>query len=134
MRWAEVDAQKIVYNPHYLMYFDVGMTEYMRAIGFRYPEGLTESGTDFYAVNANANFRASALYDDELEIAVRVSHLGRTSFVFAICIFRDDALLVDGSLTYVNASVESKKSVLLPQLFTDRVVAYEQTPPERKAQ
>jgi acyl-CoA thioester hydrolase len=132
VRWAEVDSQKIVYNPHYFMYFDVGMTEYMRAIGFRYPEGLTDAGTDFFAVNANANFRASALYDDEIEIAVRVSQIGRTSFAFAIGIFRGDELLVEGALTYVNAAVESKKSVQLPPVFIDRVVAYEQSPPERK--
>lgn len=108
------------------------MTEYLRAIGFRYPEALTEAGTDIFAVNANANFRASALYDDELRIAVRVSHVGRTSFVFAIAIFRADELLVEGSVTYVNATVESKKSVPLPQAFVDHVVAYERTAPERK--
>lgn len=133
VRWAEVDAQKIVYNPHYFLYFDVGMTEYMRAIGILYPESLIEAGTDFFAVNASANFAASALYDDELEIAVRVSRIGRTSFVFSMAVFRGNDILVDGSLTYVNANVETKKSVPLPEFFIERVLAFERTPPERKS-
>lgn len=31
VRWAEVDRQGIVFNGHYLTYFDVGITEYWRA-------------------------------------------------------------------------------------------------------
>lgn len=132
VRWAEVDAQKIVYNPNYFMYFDVGMTEYLRAIGCRYPDELLEQGTDLFAVNANADFRTSAVYDDELEIGVRVSRIGRTSFVFAMNIFRGDELLVAGSLTYVNAGIDTKKSAPLPESFLARVLAFEKTAPERK--
>ncbi|MGD0192720.1 MAG: thioesterase family protein [Rhizomicrobium sp.] len=132
VRWAEVDAQKIVYNPNYFLYFDVGMTEYLRAIGLSYPEGLLAQGTDFFAVGANANFRASALYDDEIDVAVRVSRLGRTSFAFAMTVFRADELLVDGSLVYVNAAIDTKKPVPLPQDFIGRVLAHERVPPERK--
>jgi acyl-CoA thioester hydrolase len=132
VRWAEVDAQRIVYNPNYFLYFDVGMTEYTRAIGFRYPDGLLEQGSDFFAVNANANFRGSALYDDELEIGVRVARIGRTSFVFAMNIFRGNELLVDGSLTYVNGALDTKQPTPLPESFIERVLAFERIAPERK--
>ena len=40
VRWAEVDAQGIVFNGHYLAYFDVGVTEYYRAIDKPYPEAI----------------------------------------------------------------------------------------------
>ena len=46
VRWAEVDKQGIVFNGHYLMYFDVAITEYYRALGYPYPEGLAQHGTD----------------------------------------------------------------------------------------
>jgi YbgC/YbaW family acyl-CoA thioester hydrolase len=32
VRWAEVDMQKIVFNGHYLMYFDTAMADYWRAL------------------------------------------------------------------------------------------------------
>ena len=36
-RYAEVDAQAVVFNSRYLEYFDIGITEYFRAVGL-YPE------------------------------------------------------------------------------------------------
>lgn len=32
VRWAEVDMQKIVFNAHYLMYFDTAIADYWRAL------------------------------------------------------------------------------------------------------
>ena len=133
VRWAEVDAQGIVFNPNYFLYFDVGMTEYTRAIGYSYPQQMRAMGTDLYAVNANANFMGSALYDDMLDIAVRVSRIGRSSFSFAMAVFRGDALLVEGSLTYVHATIDTRNSTPLPEDYVSRILAFERTPPEQKA-
>ena len=36
VRWAEVDLQKIVFNPHYLMYVDTAIADYWRAIALPY--------------------------------------------------------------------------------------------------
>jgi acyl-CoA thioester hydrolase len=46
VRWAEVDKHVIVFNGHYLMYFDVGITGYYRALAYAYPEDLARHGTD----------------------------------------------------------------------------------------
>jgi len=32
VRWAESDIQRVVFNGHYLTYFDIGLTEYLRAM------------------------------------------------------------------------------------------------------
>ena len=72
VRWSELDPQGIVFNPNYFVYFDLGVSEYMRNIGFTYPEGLSAAGCDMFAVQATANFRASARYDDLIQVGVRV--------------------------------------------------------------
>ncbi len=61
VRWAEVDRQGIVFNGHYLTYFDVGITEYYRALGFPYPDGLAEHGTDLYAQGRSGVSRLGAV-------------------------------------------------------------------------
>ncbi|MFZ9962089.1 MAG: acyl-CoA thioesterase, partial [Burkholderiales bacterium] len=48
VRWAEVDAQGIVFNPHYLMYADIGVTEYYRAIGMPYPDAFQVEAEDLF--------------------------------------------------------------------------------------
>ena len=133
VRWADIDAQGIVFNPNYLVYADVGMTEYMRAIGYPYPECITPFGADLFTVKSEANYRSSALFDDLLDIAVRVSRIGTSSITYAFGIFRGEELLCDVAITYVAAALDTKKPTPLPQPFIDKILEFEKTPPVRKA-
>jgi len=98
VRWAEVDRQGIVFNAHYLTYFDVGITEYWRAIGLPYPHGVAGSGSDLYMVKAAINYHGSARYNDVLEVAVRADRLGNSSVTFAIEIRHEGRLLTTGEV------------------------------------
>jgi YbgC/YbaW family acyl-CoA thioester hydrolase len=133
VRWAEVDRQGIVFNGHYLMYFDVGVTEYYRAIGLPYPEGLAQHGTDLYVKKAEIEYHGSAQYDDEIDVCVRVSRLGRSSFDFSIGIFRQQELLVSGRLIYVNADPSTRKAAPVPEFLRAAIKAFESTQPEEAA-
>ncbi len=121
VRWAELDPQGIVFNPNYFMYADLAVTEYMRAVGFVYPAAFEAHGTDTFTVNASANFRAPAVYDDELRIGVRTARIGRTSLRFEIGVFRDEQLLAEGSSTLVCVDRQGHVQRLHPKL-TEGVV------------
>ena len=129
VRWAEVDRQGIVFNGHYLTYFDVGITEYYRALGYPYPDGLAQHGTDLYVRKAEVEYHASAEYDDEVDVCVRVERLGRSSFDFRVEIYRADQLLVGGKVIYVNADPVARKSAPLPDFLRNAIKAFEKTAP-----
>jgi acyl-CoA thioester hydrolase len=129
VRWAEVDKQGIVFNAHYLMYFDVAITEYYRALGYPYPEGLAQHGTDLYVKKVEMEYHASAGYDDEIDVCVRVARLGRSSFEFQLEIHRADQPLVGGRVVYVNADAKTRKSVALPEFLRTAIKAFEHTAP-----
>jgi acyl-CoA thioester hydrolase len=132
VRWADVDMQGIVFNPNYLVYADNAMTEYMRAAGFPYPEALLPFGADIFAVSSNVDFKASARFDDLLDVAARVERVGRTSFRFRISVFRSDTLLADLRTTYVCATAgETRTTVPVPQPFITAIEARELVKPER---
>jgi acyl-CoA thioester hydrolase len=133
VRWAEVDAQGIVFNPHYLGYADIAFNEYLRAIGLPYPAGLAEFGSDIFAVRGEINFRGSAVYDDDLDLAARVSLIGRTSLTLTTGIFRGPDLLCDIRMTYVNGARDTKKPMPVPEALIEAVTRYERKPPERKS-
>ena len=133
VRWAELDPQRIVFNAHYLTYFDVALSEYMRAIGFKAPDGLAKHGCDIVLANANLDFRGSARYDDELLLAARVAYLGRSSLRFRMACFRDDTLLVEARMAYVNVTLGEHLPAPLPAPFVAKVLAFESIAPERKA-
>ena len=129
VRWAEVDHQGIVFNGHYLTYFDIGVTEYYRALGYPYPSGLGLQGTDLYVRTAELEYHASAEYDDELDICVRVERLGRSSFDFRVEIYRIDQCLVSGKLVYVNADPVARKSARLPDFLRRAIKSFEHKAP-----
>ena len=133
VRWAEVDRQGIVFNGHYLAYFDVGITEYYRALGYPYPDGLVQMGTDLYVKKAEVEYHASAEFDDELDIAVRVSRLGRSSFDFEVEVFREAQCLVSGKVVYVNADPATRKSAPLPDFLREAIKRFERVAPAETA-
>ncbi len=128
VRWAEVDRQGIVFNGHYLTYFDVGLTEYWRATGLRYPEALLEAGSDLFVVKALVEYHQPALYDDEIDVAVRASRLGRTSLTFAVALFRGAERVTSGELVYVNADPVTRRSQPLPAFLRRALGAWEGWP------
>jgi acyl-CoA thioester hydrolase len=131
VRWAEVDKQGIVFNGNYFLYFDVAITEYWRAIGIDYPDGIVKVfGTDLYAVKATAEYHGSAEFDDILAIHGRTARLGRSSMQFLLEIWRGDEHLVSGELIYVNADPATKKSSPLPELLRQKIIGYERVQPE----
>ena len=130
VRWAEVDRQGIVFNGHYLTYFDVAITEYWRAIGLPYPDAIVGTGADLYVVKSGIEYHASAQYDDWLDLKVRVARIGRSSMAFAIHIFRGDDRLISGEVIYVAADPATRKSVPVPERLREVVRAFEPVDPQ----
>ena len=132
VRWAECDMQGIVFNPHYLMYFDVAFTEYMRTLGMAYPSAFLADGTDTFMVSVQADFRASARFDDEVDVWVRTCYFGTTSFRMGFSITRSDEVLVEGTAVYVNGDKDTHSPRVLPDRMVALVEGFEVTAPARK--
>lgn len=78
VRFAEVDAQAVVFNPRYLEYFDIGLVEYWRATGLYSGPGLA-GAPDAHVVKALVEYRAPIMLDEMVAICVRCSRIGTTS-------------------------------------------------------
>lgn len=129
VRWAEIDRQGIVFNGHYLTFFDVGITEYFRAIGYPYPDALLKENSDTFVVKASVEYHAPARYDDVLDVLVRMGRIGRTSMQFLIEIHRGDEHLVSGEVIYVNADAQTRKPAPVPGFLREAMTRFERVPP-----
>ena len=114
VRWAEVDMQKIVFNGHYLMYFDTAVAGYWRAMAMPYQETMAYLDGDLYVRKSTLEYLASARYDDNLEVGIRCSRIGNSSILFGAAVFRGDTLLVSGELVYVFANPSTQRSLPVP--------------------
>jgi acyl-CoA thioester hydrolase len=115
VRYAECDAQQVVFNGRYADYVDVAMTEYFRhkVGGF---QTLLNKGLDTQVVNLNINFRASARFDDVLDIHVNLTKIGNTSLSFAVLMVQQDnqTKVVDAEITYVLVDTHAYQKHAIP--------------------
>src|SRR5690348_13142902 len=70
VRWVEVDMQKIVFNGHYLMYFDTAFGGYWRAMALPYTATMKYLGGDLFVRKSSLEYEGSARYDDVLDIGI----------------------------------------------------------------
>jgi YbgC/YbaW family acyl-CoA thioester hydrolase len=114
VRWAEIDAQKIVFNGHYLMYFDTAVAGYWRAMALPYALTMQSLSGDLYVRKATVEYHGSARYDDLLDVGMRCERIGTSSILLAAAVFRQDELLVSGELVYVFADPLTQTSRPVP--------------------
>lgn len=125
VRWTEVDLQGVVFFGHYYAYFDHGMTEYFRELGYPYPDAFVDATTDTFIKHCECDYHGSARYDDVIDIHVRVARLGRSSLNMAFKITRGEDLLVTGNVVYVFADPNTRQSKAIPETLRAAVQAFE---------
>ena len=99
VRYAECDPQGVVFNAHYLAYFDIAMTELWRELGGY--EAMVSDGVDMVVAEARIRYLAPLRFDDEFELVVRGIRLGTTSMTSELVIERGAETLVEGELRHV---------------------------------
>ena len=122
--FSDTDAQGIVYYGRYNPYFDLARVEYLRSLGLLQQRG--EAG-DFVMRANDVEYFAPAVFDDEIEVFVRVARLGRTSVTFAFAAYRlpDELLLVTAHQTLVYVDLAERKAWPVPDAFREPVLALE---------
>jgi YbgC/YbaW family acyl-CoA thioester hydrolase len=125
VRWVEVDIQKIVFNGHYLMYFDTAVADYWRLLGLPYEEAMHQLGGDLYVKKATVEYFASARMDERLDVALRCARIGNSSMGFECAIFRGDQLLIGGELLYVFADPATQTSRPVPPALREILTGFE---------
>jgi acyl-CoA thioester hydrolase len=122
--FSDTDAQGIVYYGRYNPYFDLARVGYLRSLGLLQRRG--EVG-DFVMRANDVEYFAPAVFDDEIEVYVRVARLGRTSVTFAFAAYRlpDDVLMVTAHQTLVYVDLAGRKACPVPDTFREPVRAFE---------
>jgi YbgC/YbaW family acyl-CoA thioester hydrolase len=125
VRWAEVDMQKIVFNGHYLMYFDTAVAGYWRALALPYHDTMVSLAGDLFVRKATVEYEGSARYDDLVEVGVRCQRIGKSSMIFGLALFRGETRIVHGELVYVFADPATQTSRPVPPRLRDVLESFE---------
>jgi acyl-CoA thioester hydrolase len=127
VRYSEVDAQAVVFNAHYLTYFDTSITEYFRALGYDYLGEAARTGNDFHIVRTIVDYRAPIRFDEEIDVCVRVGKIGRSSLTLALAIFGrgSEDLRATGEVVWVHTDQKTHKSVAVAESLRELIASRE---------
>lgn len=127
VRYAETDAQGIVFYGNYLIYLDTAIYEYLRNLEFNIDRHIADSGADFHVAHVSVDYQSPARFDDDLVVEIQVDHIGRSSLIFQgrVCLQPNQTPLATGKIVWVNVDQLSQKSRSLPTDLVHRIQAYE---------
>jgi len=121
-RYAEVDMQKVVFNGHWLTYFDDASTRFYESLGFDPRETFSEKGAfDAMVVKAVIEWRGSAMFDDLVQIEVRPHRVGNKSFDLRFLAEVEGRPVCECVITYVTVAPGTKDSCAIPTLLRERL-------------
>jgi acyl-CoA thioester hydrolase len=124
--FSDTDAQGIVYYGRYLPYFDLARVEYHRALGLLGMD-IGEEGEEFVMRACTIEYHAPAVFDDLIDVYVRVARIGRTSVTFELAAYRerDDVLMVTATQTLVLVDLEERKACPIPDTYRNAIREFE---------
>jgi acyl-CoA thioester hydrolase len=125
VRYAETDQMGVVYHANYLVWFEVGRVEFMRAHGLSYKQMELEEGCMIAVVEVTARYRAPARYDEELVIETRLVSARGSLIRFGYRVIReeDGVLLCEGETLHVVVGRDMKRR-RLPGKYAERLAAH----------
>jgi acyl-CoA thioester hydrolase len=118
VRYAETDQMGVVYHANYLIWFEVGRVELMRALGIEYKRMEIDDDCHIVVADVRCRYHASALYDEVIRIRTSISESRNRTIRFAYEVFRDsdEELLAIGETLHVICGSNGKPK-LLPEKY-----------------
>ena len=118
VRYAETDKMGVVYHSNYLIWFEIGRTDWLRETGITYREMEAEDGIQLPVIEAHCEYRQGARYDDDIEIRTRAKKLSpvRVQFDYEAIRRADGATLATGHTVHATIDRQGR-----PVRMPDRV-------------
>lgn len=131
VRYAETDQMGIVHHSNYLVWFELGRSEFCRARGFSYKEMEEVDNALMVVAEAYCRYKSPAYYEDVLTIRTKLEEMRSRSirFVYEIVRASDNALLAEGETLHL-VTDKNKKVRSLPQQYKEKLL---QTPEDENA-
>lgn len=115
VRYAECDAQKVVFNGRYSDYVDIAINEYFRSLWGDYND-LLARGIDNQVVSFSINWSAPAHFDEVLAARVKTKKIGNSSFTLQVDFYHYESgrFLSSADIVYVMVTVDSHQKMTVP--------------------
>ncbi|MDG1937401.1 MAG: tol-pal system-associated acyl-CoA thioesterase [Pseudomonadales bacterium] len=116
----DTDAGGIVYYVNYLKFMERARTELLRSLGYG-KAAIFADDLMFVVHSLNANYRASAKLDDELQVSAKVTKVSKVAVVFEQTVSCGDQVLCDGEVKVACVKRGDQKPVKMPPQLLEQL-------------
>ena len=127
MRFAETDAQGVVHNAAYLVWFEVARVGYLEQFAGGYPH-LRAQGVEALVREANVRYVAPARFDDRLLVHTRCRGLRGARFRFEYLVARDGEAIADGWTAHAIVDASTFRPTRVPAWLVEAIATAESSP------
>ena len=127
VRFSETDAQGVVHNAVYLVWFEIARIAYLAQFPGGY-KGLVEQGVDATTTEAHVRYLDGTRFDDELVIHVRAADVRGARFRFEYVIERTSeppGIVADGWTAHACVNAETLQPTRMPAWLAEAIVGVE---------
>ncbi len=117
VRFNETDAQGVVHNSAYLVWFEIARIDYLDRFPGGYKGLVEEHGIDVTTVESYVRYRAGCRFDDRLRVWARTTDLRGARFRFEYVIERlsePGGMVADGWTAHACVDAQALRPVRLP--------------------
>ena len=117
VRYAETDQMQVVYHSNYLVWCEIGRTEFIRALGMPYAE-LERQNVTLAVVEASLRFHSAARYDNLIRVTTTIADVRSRTITFDYLITNAETgeRFVTASTKLASLTRDSKLTTLPEQL------------------
>lgn len=132
VRYAETDQMGVVYHANFLIWFEVGRVELMRALGVEYKKMEKEDDCHIVVADAHCRYHHPARYDEVLRVRTRIAESKNRMVKFTYELFRDsdDTLLATGHSIHIICGSNGRPK-LLPEKYRKVMAVHGALEPHR---
>jgi acyl-CoA thioester hydrolase len=124
VRFAETDAQGVVHNSVYLVWFEIARIAYLEEYAGGYP-ALRATGLESFVLESHVAYRQPAHFDDRLHIHARVGELRGARIRFDYEVRREGELIADGWTAHACVDATTLRPTRIPQTLADAIAKAE---------
>jgi acyl-CoA thioester hydrolase len=124
VRFAETDAQGVVHNSNYLVWFEIARIAYLAEYAGGY-SSIRDQGIESFVLESHVRYRAPAHFDDRLTIHARVADLRGARFRFEYEITRNGEVLADGWTSHACVDAKTLRPIRIPPNLAEAIARAE---------
>jgi acyl-CoA thioester hydrolase len=124
VRFAETDAQGVVHNSNYLVWFEIARIAYLEEFAGGYP-ALRETGLESFVLESHVRYKLPAHFDDRLTIHTRVGELRGARFRFDYEVSRNGEVIADGWTSHACVDAQTLRPTRIPQALAKAIAKAE---------